>query len=118
MSQGKPLYDQSGNQTRDLLRYSRLFFILFSHFLLIYVGFGGGLLRLGSWIGFLGLGSWIGFLGLGFSVNGVWGLCCGAFKAFWCLGCLCKLRRITFGENFASESWLLGMALVTSLVQL
>ena len=95
MSQGKPMYDQSGNQTRDLLRYSRLFLILFSHFLLIYVGFG---------VGFLRLGSWIGFLRLGFSVNGVWGLWCGAFKAFCGLGCLCKHRRITLGKNIATES--------------
>ena len=31
---------------------------------------------------FLGFGSWIKFLGLRFSVDGVWGLCCGAFWVF------------------------------------
>ena len=35
------------------------------------------------WVGVLGLGSYIGFLGLGFSVDGVWGLWCGAFWVFW-----------------------------------
>ena len=112
------MYGQSGYRTRDLPRYSRLFFILFSHFFLIYGGFEVGFLRRGAWIGFLGLGSWIGFLRLGFSVNGVWGLWCGAFKAFWGLNCLCKHRRITLGKILASESLLLGMALLTSLVQL
>ena len=85
------------------------FLYFFSHFLLIYGGFG---------VGFLRLGSWIGFLRLGFSVNGVYGLWCGAFKAFWGLNCLCKHRRITLGKNLASESLLLGMALLTSHMQL
>ena len=43
-------------------------------FWLIYGGLGFGV---------LGLGSYIGFLGLGFSVDGVWGLWCGAFWFFW-----------------------------------
>ena len=36
--------------------------------------------------GVLGLGSYIGFLGLGFSVDGVWGLWCGAFWVFSGMG--------------------------------
>ena len=37
----------------------------------------------GLGFGVLGLGSYIGFLGLGFSVDGFWGLWCGAFWVFW-----------------------------------
>ena len=50
--------------------------ILYNFFLfwLIYGGLGFGV---------LGLGSLIRFLGLGFSVDGVWGLWCGAFWVFW-----------------------------------
>ena len=44
-----------------------LFFIIFSFLAHLW------------WFGVLGLGSYIGFLGLGFSVDGVWGLWCGAF---------------------------------------
>ena len=51
-----------------------LFFIIFFLFLLIYGGLGFGV---------LGLGSYFGFLGLGLSVDGVWGLWCGAFWVFW-----------------------------------
>ena len=47
-----------------------LFFCNFFSFLLIFGGLGFGVLRLGSYFG---------FLGLGLSVDGVWGLWCGAF---------------------------------------
>ena len=49
--------------------------ILYNCFLfwLIYGGLGFGV---------LGLESYMGFLGLGFSVDGVWGLWCGAFWVF------------------------------------
>ena len=45
--------------------YSLQFFLIFAHL---------------WWFGVLGLGSYIGFLG--FSVDGVWGLWCGAFWVF------------------------------------
>ena len=56
--------------------YSYIFFprgILYNFFLflLIYGGLGFGV-----------LGSYFGFLGLGLSVDGVWGLWCGAFWVF------------------------------------
>ena len=35
------------------------------------------------WFGVLGLGFYFGFLGLGLSVDGVWGLWCGAFWVSW-----------------------------------
>ena len=42
---------------------------------------------------------WFGFLGLGFSVDGVWGLWCGAFWVFlgWCS--LYKHKRINLGKK-------------------
>ena len=52
----------------------RLFFIFFIYIWVICSGFGVGVLLFGSWIG---------LLGLRFSVDGVWGLWCGAF---WILG--------------------------------
>ena len=48
--------------------YSLLFFPIFAHI---------------WWLGVLRLGSYFGVLGLGFSVDGVWGLWCGAFWFFW-----------------------------------
>ena len=54
--------------------FSRVILYIFFLFLLIYGGLG---------LGVLGLGSYFGFLGLGFSVDGVWGLWCGAFWVFW-----------------------------------
>ena len=47
-----------------------LFFILFSHFCSFMVGWGFG----------VGVLDWV--FGLGFSVDEVWGTCCGAFLAF------------------------------------
>ena len=47
--------------------YSLQFFLIFAHL---------------WWFGVLGLGSYFGFLRLGFSVDGVWGLWCGAFWVF------------------------------------
>ena len=47
--------------------YSLIFFLILAHL---------------WWFGVLGLRSSIGFLGLGFSVDGVWGLWCGAFWIF------------------------------------
>ena len=67
-----------------------LFFIIFFLFWLIYGGLGFGV---------LGLGSYIGFLGLGFSVDGVWGLWCGAFWVFLGWGSLYKHKRITLGKK-------------------
>ena len=51
-----------------------LFFIIFAYFCSFYDGLGFGV---------LGLGSYFGFLGLGLSVDGVWGLWCGAIWVFW-----------------------------------
>ena len=50
--------------------------ILYNFFLLLLIYGGLG-------FGVLGLGSYFGFLGLGLSVDGVWGLWCGAFWVFW-----------------------------------
>ena len=47
----------------------------------------------------LGLGSWIGFLGLGLSVDGVWGLGCGAFWVLWGWGSLYNHKRNTLGKK-------------------
>ena len=47
--------------------------VILYDFFLFWLIFGG----LG--FGVLGLRSYIGFLGLGFSVDGFWGLWCGAF---------------------------------------
>ena len=49
--------------------FPRVIFYTFSHFLLINGGLG---------VGILGLWSWNGFWGLGLSVDGVWGMWCGA----------------------------------------
>ena len=58
--------------------FPRVILYNFFLFLLIYGGLG---------FGFLGLGSYFGFLGLGLSLDGVWGLWCGAFWVFgvWAL---------------------------------
>ena len=58
---------------------SAIFFprVILYNFLLFWLIYGG----LG--FGVLGLGSYMGFLGLGFSVDGVWGLWCGAIWVFW-----------------------------------
>ena len=48
-------------------------------------------------------GSYIGFLGLGFSVDGVWGLWCGAFWVFWVWCSLYKHKRIILGKNCATS---------------
>ena len=53
--------------------FPRVILYNFFLFLLIYGGLGFGV---------LGLGSFFGFLGLGLSVDGVWGLWCGAFWVF------------------------------------
>ena len=56
----------------DLLTPTAIFFPgLFSRFSLFFAHFW--------WFGGWGFGSWIGFLGLVFSVDGVYGLWCGAF---------------------------------------
>ena len=55
---------------QDAIFFPRFILYIFFFFWLIYGGLG---------VGVLGLGSYIGFLGLGFSVDGVWGLWCGAF---------------------------------------
>ena len=70
-----------------------LFFIIFILLLLIYGGLGFGV---------LGLGSYFGFLGLGLSVDGVWGLWCGAFWVFLGLGSLYKHKRITLGKKWCA----------------
>ena len=44
-------------------------------------------------------GSWTGFLGLVFSVDGVSGLRCGAFRVFLGYSSLYKHRRITLGKD-------------------
>ena len=58
--------------------FPRVILYIFFSLLLIYGGLGFGV---------LGLGSYFGFLGLGLSVDGVWGLWCGAFWVFlvWAL---------------------------------
>ena len=54
--------------------FSQVYSLYFFLFLLIYGGFRFGV---------LGLGSYFGFVGLVFSVDGAWGLWCGAFWVFW-----------------------------------
>ena len=66
-----------------------LFFINFSYF--------GSFLVVWGFV--LGLGSYIWFLGLGFSVDGVWGLWCGALWVFLGWGTLYKHKRITLGKK-------------------
>ena len=44
---------------------------------------------------------WFVVLGLGFSVDGIWGLWCGAFWVFLGWDSLCKHKRITLGKNGA-----------------
>ena len=72
-----------------------LFFTLLSNFWL----FGG----LG--VGVFVLGSWIGFLGVVISVNGVWGLGCGALCVMWCWGSLHEHRRINLGKKCCLQYW-------------
>ena len=76
----------------DTLFFPGLFFVLFLSFLLIYVGLGVGVLRLG-----VGLGFW----GLGYHLMG-FGACGLGLQGFWGWGSVYKHRRITLGKKFAS----------------
>ena len=79
--------------------------ILYNSFLfwLIYGGLGFGV---------LGLGSYIGFFGSGFSVDGVWGLWCGAFWVFLGWGSIYKHKRITLGEMGRTMTHLLSSTVI------
>ena len=56
------------------------------------------ILLINGGLGLKGWGLWIGFLGLGFSVDGVWGLWCGAFWVLWGWGSLYKHKKMVRKE--------------------
>ena len=78
--------------TYGLYIFPRVILHNFFLFWLIYGGLGFGV---------LGLGSYIGFLGLGFSVDGVWGLWCGAFWDFWVGALYINIKELPWEKNGA-----------------